>query len=136
MGTKTPAVVLVIWMAAVLALAQSGSQVAPPARSRDEAVTLGYMRTVLYAEKDYKKKHGDYATSLPALVHYGSFTKRMATADRGTYTVHFHGKPESFSLSLVPKQFDADHRAFYADETGKIRVEDSKTANAESPLLK
>lgn len=136
MGTKTPAVVLVIWMAAATALAQSGSQVAPPARTRDEAVTLGYMRTVLYAQKDYKKKHNQYATSLPALVHYGSFTRRMASSDRGAYTVHFHGKPESFSLSLVPKQFDADHRAFYADETGKIRVEEGKPANAESPLLK
>ena len=114
---------------------QTPATVAPPARSQDEAVSIAYMKTVLYAQRQYKKKHGDYANSLADLVHTGSFTKRMANTDRGTYTVHFHGKKDAFSLSLVPKQFAPDHRAFYADEIGKIRVDEDKPANAESPLL-
>ncbi|HYN15819.1 MAG TPA: hypothetical protein VES66_08535 [Terriglobales bacterium] len=117
-------------------MAQTGGQVATPARSQDETVTLGYMRTVVYAQKDYKKRHSVYATSLAALVHSVSFTKRMANTDRGAYTVQFHGKPEAYSLALTPKQFGPDHRAFYVDETGKIRVEEDKPATAESPLLK
>jgi hypothetical protein len=118
------------------AMAQTGGQVAAPARSQDEAVSLGYMRTVVNAQKNYKKKYGEYATSLVALVHSGSFTKRMTSTDRGAYTVEFHGKPEAYSLALTPKQFDADHRAFYVDETGKIRVEEGVAATAESSLLK
>ncbi len=107
-----------------------------PAHSSAEAGALGYMRTVLYAQRIYKKKHGDYATSLPELVGHGSFTRRMTHTDRGDYTVQFHGNGKEFSLSMVPKQFDAAHRAFYANETGTIRVEDDKPATASSPALK
>jgi hypothetical protein len=117
-------------------MAQTGGEAATPAHSQNETVSLGYMRTVVYAQKDYKKKHGKYATSLAALVHFGSFTKRMTNTDRGAYTVQFQGKPSGYSLALIPKQFAPDQRAFYVDETGKIRVEEDKPATAESPLLK
>jgi hypothetical protein len=106
------------------------------AHSNAEEVALGYMRTVLTAQKLHKKKHNAYATSLPALVGSGSFTKRMATSDRGDYKVNFKGKADKFSLEMVPKQFDAEHRSFFADETGTIRVEDDKTATESSPVLK
>ena len=61
-----------------------------PARSESEAQALGYMRTVLRAQHDYKKRHNKYAESLEALAGTGSFTKRMAHAtDRGDYTATF-----------------------------------------------
>jgi hypothetical protein len=60
----------------------------------------------------------------------------MTNPDRGDYTVHFTSTGKDFSLSLVPKQFDAAHRAFYADETGAIRAEDDKPATASSPKAK
>jgi len=107
-----------------------------PAHSNAEAAALGYLRTVAGAQREYKKKHGEYASSLAALVHSGSFTKRMTNTDRGDYTVHFRGKKDAFALQMLPKQFDPEHRAFYTDETGKIRAEDDKTATAESPILK
>jgi hypothetical protein len=103
-----------------------------PAHSNAEASALGYMRTVGSAQRQYKAKHGAYATSLPGLVGTGSFTRRMTATDRGDYTVKFHSTGKEFSLSLVPKTFDAEHRAFYMDETGKIRAEDSKPATANS----
>jgi len=106
------------------------------AHSNAEAAALGYMRTVLTAQKLYKKKHGGYATSLPALVGSGSFTKRMASPDRGDYKVGFKGTAEKFSLTMEPKQFDAEHRAFFADETSTIRTEDDKPATVTSPVLK
>jgi len=136
MPARIAAVLLVITAVAMAVMAQTGGSAAALARSQDETVTLGYMRTVIYAQREHKKKHGEYATSLSALVHSGSFTKRMATTDRGAYTVQFQGKPEAYSLALIPKQFDPEHRAFYADETGKIRVEEDRPATAESPLLK
>lgn len=107
-----------------------------PAHSNAEAAALGYMRTVLSAQREYRKKHGGYATSLAALVHSGSFTKRMTNTDRGDYTVHFGGTKDGFSLGLIPKRFDAEHRAFYSDESGKIRVEQEKPATAQSEILK
>ena len=136
MRTRIAVVLAAIMLFSMAVVAQTGDQVSGPARSQDETVTLGYMRTVVNAQKNYKKKYGEYATSLAALVHSGSFTKRMANTDRGAYTVHFRGKPEGYSLSLTPKQFAPDRRAFYVDETGKIRVEEAKPATAESPPLK
>jgi len=109
-----------------------------PAHSDAEAGALGYLRTVLNAEKIYKKKHDSYATSLAGLVHTGSFTQRMTKADRGDYYVSFHpeGKGTGFGVALTPKQYDAAHRAFYGDDSGVIRVEDDKEATENSPRLK
>src|SRR5215469_13780185 len=61
-----------------------------PARSDSEAQALGYMRVVLRAQREYKKRHDKFAPSLAALAGTGSLTKRMAaTTDRGDYTVGF-----------------------------------------------
>jgi hypothetical protein len=106
------------------------------AHSNAEAGALGYMRTVVSAQKAYKAKHGKYAVSLPALVGSGSFTRRMQLTDRGDYTVAFHSKPEGYSLTLTPKQFAPEHRAFYVDETGVFRAEDDKPTTQSSPVLK
>jgi hypothetical protein len=107
-----------------------------PAHSTAEAAALGYTRTVIYAQRVYHKKHAAYATSLAELVGSSSFTRRMTNPDRGDYTVHFTSTGKNFSLSLVPKQFDPAHRAFFADDTGAIRVENDQPASASSPKLK
>jgi len=109
-----------------------------PAHSDAEAGALGYLRTVLTAQKLYKKKHDSFATSLPGLVHTGSFTQRMTKTDRGEYFVSFHseGKGTGFGLALTPKVYDAAHRAFFADDTWVIRVEENKEATENSPRLK
>lgn len=106
-----------------------------PARSEAEASALGYMRTVLYAQRLYRQKKGRYAGSLYALVGSGSFTKRMTKTDRGAYTVSFGGGKGGFSVALTPKTFDSGHRAFYTDASGVIRSEDEKPATADSPVL-
>ena len=55
-----------------------------PARSESEAQALGYMRVVLRAQKEYKKRHNKFAESLPALAGTGSLTKRMARSNEFT----------------------------------------------------
>ena len=108
-----------------------------PAKSDAESSALGYLRTVVRAERYYNSKVGHYATTLRELGGHGSFTKRMAkTTDRGDYTVDFNGKKNSYSVALTPKQFDESHRAFYAKEDGKIRVESDKPAGPSSPVLR
>jgi len=140
------AIVVVVSALSLLVTAQVPAQSQPPvyqpkfagdkAHSDAEAAALGYMRTVLVAEKLYKKKHGVYAHSLASLVGNGSFTRRMTNTDRGDYMVSFRPKREGYSLALTPAQFDAQHRAFYVDETGEFRYEVDKPATASSPLLK
>jgi hypothetical protein len=107
-----------------------------PARSNSEAAALGYMRTVLRAQREFNKKNDHFATSLAELVHTGSFTKRMVNTDRGDYTVGFQGKKDSFALTMTPKQLDEQHRSFYAEDDGKIHADQEKPADAESPVVK
>lgn len=136
------AVVLLTLAFAVAALAQTEAPAytpkfpGDPAQSNAEAAALGYMRTVGTAQRAYKKKHGAYATSLAALVGSASFTRRMVSTDRGDYTVKFRSTGNEYSLSLVPKSFDAAHRSFYMDDTGTIRAEESKPATASSEPVK
>src|SRR5438876_11482019 len=79
-----------------------------PARSESEAQALGYMRVVLRAERDYKKRHSKYTDSLAALAGTGTFTKRMAhSTERGDYTASFrpnHDRPnhDGFVLTMTP----------------------------------
>jgi hypothetical protein len=94
------------------------------------------MRTVLRAQREFNKKNGHFATSLAALVHTGSFTKRMVNTERGDYTVGFEGKKDSFALTMTPKQLDAQHRSFYAEDDGKIHADEEKPADAKSPVVK
>jgi hypothetical protein len=108
-----------------------------PARSDSEAGALGYMRVVIRAQKLYNKKHDQYATSLMDLVNTGSFTRRMAkSTERGDYTVGFKGKKDSYVLIMTPKNVDAEHRSFYADEDGVIHGDETKAADASSPKVK
>jgi len=109
-----------------------------PARSDSEAAALGYMRTVLRAEKLYKKKNNHFAASLADLVHTGSFTRRMVNPDRGDYTVGFraHKDKNTFELTMTPKQMDAQHRSFYADEDGVIHANEEGPPDEKSPVVK
>jgi hypothetical protein len=136
---------VVRWMAAwtltgaLMAAAQTAYQPkfpGDPARSESEAGALGYMRTVLRAQRLYNKKYGHYATSLAQLVHTGSFTRRMVNTDRGDYAVSFRSRKDGFQLALTPKQMDATHRSFYADEDGVIHADEEKAANENSPTVK
>jgi hypothetical protein len=113
-----------------------------PARSESEAQALGYMRVVLRAEREYKKRHNKYTDSLASLAGTGTFTKRMAhTNERGDYTASFrpnHDRPshDGFVLTMTPKNMDADHRSFYAEEDGVIHGDDQKAADMDSPRVK
>ena len=140
-AAKTVAILLVasILMASIAASGQTTYQPkfkGDPARSDSEAAALGYMRTVLRAQKLYQKKNGKFATSLADLVHTGSFTKRMVNPERGDYSVGFKPNKDGFDLTLTPKQLDAEHRSFYADEDGIIHGDDQAPANEKSPVVK
>jgi Tfp pilus assembly protein PilE len=107
-----------------------------PARSESEANALGYMRTVIRAQQQYYKKNNKYAPTLADLVHTGSFTKRMTQTDRGDYAVSFHSRKDGYELTMTPKQLDAEHRSFYANEDGVMHADEAKAADENSPAVK
>ncbi len=106
------------------------------ARSDSEATALAYMRVVLRAQRQFNKQYNHFATSLPELVHSGSFTKRMVNTERGDYVARFDGKKDSFVLTMTPKQLDAQHRSFYAEDDFKIHADETKLADGNSPVVK
>jgi len=107
-----------------------------PARSDSEAAALAYMRVVIQAQNKFNKQYDHFADTLPQLVHSGNFTKRMVNPDRGDYTAGFKGKKDSYVLTMTPKQLDAQHRSFYSEDDGKIHADETKAADADSPMLK
>ena len=116
--------------------AGSSQPLAAGANSPAESAAILYMRTAMRSEFLYKKKHNEYARSLASLVGTGSFTKRMSRPDRGDYKVQYSSNGEKYQLVMVPNAFDDQHRSFFVDQDGKIRVEEQKSATAESSLLK
>lgn len=106
-----------------------------PARSDSEFEALAYMRVVMRAEVGFNKHYGHYATSLPQLVHSGTFTQRMVNPDRGDYTVGYRAKKDNYILIMTPKALDAQRRSFYADADGKIHADEAKAADPESPVI-
>ena len=106
-----------------------------PARSDSEFAALSYMRVVIRGQKLFNKQYDHYATSLRELVHTGTFTQRMVNPERGDYTVGFKGKKDGYVLTMTPKNLDAQHRSFYATEEGKIRGDETKAADADSPVV-
>jgi hypothetical protein len=106
-----------------------------PARSDSEFAALAYMRVVMRAQMLFNKQYGHYAISLAQLVHTGTFTQRMVNTERGDYTVGFKSKKDNFVLTLTPKLLDAQHRSFYAENDGKIHGDESKAADADSPVV-
>lgn len=136
MVRRAAAILAAAVLIALAAQATRQGEARGPATSPPEARAVGYLRTVFGAQREYKKKHGGYAGSLASLVGNGSFTRRLATTDRGDYTVHHASNGQGFSLGLVPKSFDAEHRAFFINESGVVRVEPDKPAGPQSPPLK
>jgi hypothetical protein len=106
-----------------------------PAHSDSEFNALAYMRVVMRAQMLFNKHYSHYAASLTQLIHVGTFTQRMVNPDRGDYTVGFKSKKDGFILTLTPKNLDAQHRSFYAEEDGKIHADETKAADANSQVV-
>jgi len=106
-----------------------------PARSDSEFAALAYMRVVMRAEVGFNKHYGHYATTLAQLVHSGTFTQRMVNPDRGDYTAGYKAKKDGYILAMTPRNLDADHRSFYAEDDGKIHADETKPADRDSAVV-
>jgi hypothetical protein len=135
-------VLVMVFASGLAASAQTPTPYQPkfagdPARSEAEAQALGYMRVVIRAQKTYKKRHAKFAASLLDLAGTESFTKRMArSTERGDYSIGFRSQKNGYILVATPKQLDAEHRSFYAEEDGAIHADEEKAADSNSPRIK
>ena len=84
----------------------------------------------------FNKQYDHYATHPRRTGALGTFTQRMVNPDRGDYTASFKGKKDSYIFTMTPKNLDAQHRSFYAEDDGKIHGDESKPADGDSPVLK
>ena len=150
-STKSSAIVIAFLLAACSLWAQDAppapapaEQNAPtytpkyhgdPARSESEFAALAYVREVMRDQMLFNKHYGHYATSLTQLVHTGNFTQRKVNPERGDYTVGFKSKKDNFVLTMTPKNLDAQHRSFYAENDGKIHGDETKAADSSSPVV-
>ena len=117
------------------ALAYTPKYHGDPARSDSEFAALAYMRVVMRAEVGFNKHYGHYAATLAQLVHSGTFTQRMVNPDRGDYTAGYKAKKDSYILTMTPRNLDAQHRSFYAEDDGKIHADETKTADHDSAVV-
>jgi len=106
-----------------------------PAHSDSEFAALAYMRVVMRAQVAFNKHYGHYAATLAQLVHSGTFTQRMVNPDRGDYTAGYKAKKDSYILVMTPKNLDAQHRSFYAEDDGKIHADETKPADRDSAVV-
>jgi hypothetical protein len=145
MKKTSPLLIVALTLTIVPLLAQTATAPSPiyqpkyagdPARSDSEFNAIAYMHVVIRAQHRFEKQYGHFATALGELVHSGSFTKRMVNPERGDYTAGFKGKTDSFVLTMTPNHLDADHRSFYAEDDGKIHADETKPADADSPIVK
>ena len=102
-----------------------------PAKSDSEAAALGYMRTVLRAQKDLQEEEQQVCRLAcrpgPHRIVY------QAHGEPGSWRLLRRLQPnkDGFDLTLTPKQLDAEHRSFYADEDGVIHARRPGPGNGE-----
>ena len=96
---------------------------------------IAYMRQWFNAQELYKDKTGAYAEKLQDLINAGLLVP--ANEDKVGYT--FSLKKEEglggWSGKAVPKGGGGSWRYFYTDQTGTIRYEVGKEADANSPPI-
>ena len=97
---------------------------------------LGYMRTVLRAQKIYQKKNDKFATSLADLVHTGSFTQRMVNPDRGDYSVGFKPKQRRLRSDHDTQAARRRPSVVLRRRGWHIHGDDQGPANENSPVVK
>jgi hypothetical protein len=144
---SAPLLIIVVSLFAIQMFPQTQSNAQPPtstyqpkfpgdpAHSDSEAAALGYLRVAMRAEHLFNRQYGHYATSLPELVHTGTFTRRMVNPDQGDYVVSFQGKKDGFAITMSPNQIDANHRSFYGNGDGKIHADEEKPADDKSAVI-
>ena len=107
---------------------------APKAPDEDAAITA--MTAVNAAQKVYLARNRRYALSYEELMQ-SLFLKEEPTPEKTGYEINLRPSADAtrYTIVAVPATPSPGVRHFFSDQTGDIRAEQGKEANAQSPTV-
>jgi hypothetical protein len=117
---------------------QTGATEVRPAtyKAPDESAALAAIAAVNDAQKNYMHRNRRYALTYDELVE-AHFLKEEPTVQQTGYEIKLRPAADagSYTVVAIPSAATVTSRHFFSDQTGVIRAEQSKDANAQSPAV-
>ena len=109
---------------------------ATPQKAPDESAALAAIAAVNSGQKDYIGRNRRYALTYEELLE-GFFIKEEPTVQNTGYEIKLRPAADaaSYIVLAVPSTPSPEIRHFFSDQTGTIRAEQGKDANAQSPAI-
>ena len=113
---------------------QQQQQPAPPPKAPDENAALSAITRINDGQKDYHGVNRRYALTFEELME-GHFLRVEPTIANTGYDVKLRPAADAASYVVlgIPSPPSPAIRYFFSDQTGVIRAEQGKDANAQSP---
>jgi len=106
-------------------------------KAPDENAALDAVRKVSEAQATHFKVNRRYALSFDELVEAHLLGREPSAAETGyEFKLRPAADAQTYRLSAAPAGNAASARSFFVDQTGAIRAEAGKEANADSPEVK
>ena len=108
---------------------------APP-KAPDEPAALAAIAAINAGQKDYFGRNRRYALTYDELIEM-LFLKEEPTVEKTGYDVKLRPAADaaSYTVLAIPSTSSPSTRHFFSDQTGTIRAEQGKDANAQSPAV-
>jgi hypothetical protein len=107
-----------------------------PAKPPDEAAAIQAIASVNRAQADYMLRNRRYALTYEELIE-GFFLREEPAAGTLGYDVKLRPSADAvrYTILAVPSIPSPTTRHFFSDQTGEIRAEQGRDANAQSPTI-
>ena len=107
-----------------------------PQKQPDESAALASISEVNAAQKIYIARYGRYALTYDELIQ-ALFLKEEPTVEKTGYDIKLRPAADAASYTVlgIPASASSEARHFFSDQTGLIRAEKGKDANAQSPTV-
>jgi hypothetical protein len=107
-----------------------------PQKTPDESAALAAISAVNDAQKTYMGRNRRYALTYDELIE-AHFLKEEPTVQQTGYEIKLRPAADAGSYTVVaaPSTPSAPARHFFSDQSGVVRAETGKDANAQSPAV-
>jgi len=107
-----------------------------PQKAPDESAALAAISAVNEAQKTYMGRNRRYALTYDELME-AHFLKEEPTVQQTGYEIKLRPAADagSYTVVAIPSTPPAAARHFFSDQTGVVRAEQGKDANAQSPTV-
>ncbi len=114
----------------------NAEKAAAPAKAPDENAALAALKDIHQAQADYFRRNRRYALTLEELTDE-RFLKKEPTINDTGYDIRLRPAADaaSYTVLATPASGAPEVRRFFTNQTGEIRAEQGKDANAQSPLI-